>query len=491
MVKRTGRAYLGIIAKLTPTAPLRPIAGRIYDPGEFYDEALTPDGRPRPAYRTVLATSVDRDLQDACSLVSRSLEEMGARFGSGPDSAPFRVDPIPRIIPRAEWDELETGLVQRARALNAFITDIYGQGTIVSDGVVPARVIREADHYELAMTGVEVGTAPATVIGFDLVRGSDGKLLVLEDNLRTPSGLTYAAAGRRACDAWLEDAIDPRRLSLAPAYQWLGAALRAAAPDGRGDPATILLSDGPTNTAWYEHVELARELDIPIALPAQIEQSGGRLRVRLEDGRARPVDVVYRRTDEDRLHDEGGKPTWVAEALLEPLRRGTLGVVNGFGAGVADDKLTHAYVEDMVRFYLAEEPRIKSVPTYDLDSEPVRARARRRLDELVVKPRSASGGLGVVVGSQAEPGELRRVRRLIAKSPESFVAQEIVPLSRCPTVCDGRLEPRHVDLRAFAITTAERTRIVPGGLTRVALERGSLVVNSSRRGGGKDTWVLR
>ena len=477
-----------------PMAPLgqataSPTDGRVYDPGDFYDEALNPDGRPRATYSRVLAT-LGRDLAGACASVDRSLEETGAVFGSGAQQTFFGLDPVPRIVGREEWDALESALAQRARALNAFIADVYGPGSIVAAGVVPARVASEADFHEPELVGAPVSSAPATVIGFDLVRGADGRMLVLEDNLRTPSGLAYAFAARRATDACLGDAFEESRRSLAPTHEWIGAALRAAAPDGRGDPTIVLLSDGPANVAWYEHVWLAEQLGIPVALPSQIEARSGRLRYRPEDGRVRQVDVVYRRTNEDRLRDEQGAATWVAEALLEPLLAGTLGIANSFGAGVGDDKLTHAYVEEMVRFYLGEEPEIESVPTYDLALESVREGAFERLGELVIKPRSGSGGIGIVIGSEASAGDLREARRLIDESPESFVAQEIVSLSRCPTVCEGRLEPRHVDLRAFAICSMDQTCVVPGGLTRVAHERGSMVVNSSRGGGGKDTWVL-
>ncbi len=358
---------------------------------------------------------------------------------------------------------------------------------------MPARVLSEAEHFEPAMMGMPVGAAPATVIGFDIVRGSDGELVVLEDNLRTPSGLAYAAAARRACDDWLDDAVDSDRRDLDVAYEWLGDALRAAAPDGNGDPSLVLLSDGPANSAWYEHSELARRIGIPLVVPGQLRTRGGRLVADLNGGRAREIDVIYRRTDEDRLRDRFRRPTWIAEALLGPMSSGRLTVLNSFGSGVADDKLSHAYVEEMIRFYLGQEPKVRSIPTHDLGAEPALSGVRSRLDELVVKPRSAYGGIGVVIGTKADRGELRRLRRLLAKSPESFIAQELVALSRAPTVCRGRLEPRHVDLRAFAISdqgSGGRTRIVPGGLTRVALGRGSLIVNSSKGGGGKDTWVL-
>jgi uncharacterized circularly permuted ATP-grasp superfamily protein len=256
-----------------------------------------------------------------------------------------------------------------------------------------------------------------------------------------------------------------------------------------GDASVVLLSDGPANTAWYEHRRISRELEIPLVTLADLETAQGRLYATV-DGRRRAVDVVYRRTDEDRLTDERGELTPVGAALYEPLRAGTLRCVNGFGTGVADDKLVHAYVEEMIRFYLHEEPLLPSVHTYDLGAPDCLADVLDRLDELVVKPRTGHGGHGVVVGPHADVADLRKVAQAIRRDPHDYVAQDTILLSRHPTVIDGRLEPRHVDLRPFVFVTPDDAAVAPGGLTRVALERGALVVNSSQRGGGKDTWVL-
>jgi carboxylate-amine ligase len=251
----------------------------------------------------------------------------------------------------------------------------------------------------------------------------------------------------------------------------------------------VLLSDGPSNSAWWEHETIARRLGVPIVTLADLEPRGNRLEARL-DGRRRPVDVVYRRTDQDRLRDEDGRPTAVADALLGPIRAGRLGCVNPFGSGVADDKLVHGYVEEMVRFYLGEEPLLGSVPTYDLGEPADRAACLHRLDELVVKPRTGHGGHGVVIGPRAGRQELERLGRALDEAPQRYVAQETVLLSRHPTVCGAAVAPRHVDLRPFVLTTRERSAAVPGGLTRVAFTADSLVVNSAQAGGGKATWVL-
>ena len=458
---------------------------RIYDPRGFYDEALTLDGHPRPDYERVLET-LARDPAGAFESARRHAHELGASFGEGKGAHPFTVDPVPRIIGAGEWDAIESALAQRARALNAFVSDAYAERGIVAAGVVPEHLIESSDHFDPALAGLDLGTAPVTVIGFDLVRDPDGILRILEDNTRTPSGIAYARAARLAADPWLAAEVHPRRRDFEKDFfDALSGALEDAHPDG-GDACVALLSDGPENFAWYEHRLFGEKLGIPVVQRDQLRVERGRLWIAGEA----PIDVLCRRTDEDRLHDEGGRPTWCGELLFEPVRRGTLRIANGFGAGVADDKLSHAYVESMVRFYLEEEPLIESVGTHDLLAEESREAAGERLRELVIKPRGSYGGKGVVIGSQADSAELDRIARKIDAEPNDYIAQETIPLSRHPTVSESRLEPRHVDLRAFAVSSANGVRVVPGGLTRVALERGSLLVNSSQGGGGKDTWVL-
>ncbi|MGH3990954.1 MAG: circularly permuted type 2 ATP-grasp protein, partial [Pseudonocardiaceae bacterium] len=247
---------------------------------------------------------------------------------------------------------------------------------------------------------------------------------------------------------------------------------------------------GPDNSAWWEHTEIARRLGMPIVSPADLFVRRGRLQARLEDGRTRELEVVYRRTSEDRLRDDDGGATWLAGPLLGPCRNGTLSVVNPLGAGLADDKLVHAYVDDMMRFYLGEDPLVPSVPTYDLGDPEVLESVMPRLGELVIKPRTGHGGAGIVVGPHATDEDREAVARRVAASPLTWIAQETVMLSTHPTVCDGALAPRHVDMRPFVIGAGEDAATVPGALTRVAFEAGALVVNSSQNGGGKDTWIL-
>lgn len=446
-----------------------------YVPTASLDEAFAADGRPRPAYAGLIESL--GDLGELSTAVCGRLERGGVRFGDHT----FTLDPVPRLICAEEWKRLAAGLGQRVRALAAFVADAYGDRRIVSAGVMPAWVIETADQFEPWMLGVEI-LPDAFVAGLDLVRGDDGELRVLEDNTRTPSGLTYAAAARAAVAERLhcgEGVLDPEG-----AFELLGATLRAAAPGG--DPSVVLLSDGPSNAAWYEHLEIGRRLEIPVVVPDDVTVRGGRLHARVGEGPSRQIDVVYRRTDEDRLHDSAGRATWLADLLLAPVRRGTLAVVNPFGAGLADDKLVHAYVEKMVRFYLGEEPLLRSVRTLDLSDNVVRAEALGSLETLVVKPRGGYGGAGVVVCQASPAGDLSRLAGEIERAPRDFIAQETVNLSTHPTVCDGRLEPRHVDLRPFVFGGGE---VAPAALTRVALGAGEMVVNSSRGGGAKDTWL--
>jgi uncharacterized circularly permuted ATP-grasp superfamily protein len=473
----------------------RTVAGAVqssgYDLNGFHDEAFEPDGAPRAAYADMLDKLGDADLAQLADGVAADIGELGASFGSGRERERFHTDPVPRIFDRGEWELLERGLAQRARALTAFVADVYADRRVVAEGVVPARVIDGCTYFEPWMIGVELPDwAWVPLGGIDVVRGADGRLRVLEDNLRTPSGLTYASAARSAADAHLPGGPSPARRSLAEAYEAIAAALRAAAPDGIEEPSVVLLSDGPSNSAWYEHLTLARRLGIPLVTPGDLYERGGGLHAFVADG-SREVHVVYRRTDEDRLRDEQGRPTWVAELLLDPCRRGRVACVNAFGTGVADDKLLHAYADEMVRFYLGEEPLIESVRTYDLGDEACREEALDRVGELVVKPRAGHGGHGIVVGPHATREDRALIARRVSARPEDWVAQETVRLSRHPTVEDGELVPRHVDLRAFTIAGPGGVAVAPGGLTRFARAEGSLVVNSSQGGGGKDTWVLR
>jgi uncharacterized circularly permuted ATP-grasp superfamily protein len=459
-----------------------------YEPGDGFDEAYSAPGVLRAHYVRTIEELAGRDLAELADAIARDVTDCGMSFTTKSGSQPFPIDPVPRIVERDDWRLIESGLGQRARALNAFLADVYGPQRIVAAGKLPERVIEGAELLERDLLGVEpAGGVHAGVAGFDVVRDATGELEVLEDNLRTPSGLAYIEAARE---------IVARRLSapedLAPpgTVDYLCETLAGAVPAGAEEPSIVLLSDGPSNSAFWEHRRLAREAGIALVTPREVELRGDRLWARDGDGGAFAVDVVYRRTDEDRLRDEGGSLTWVGELLLEPLRAGTVSCVNAFGTGLADDKLVHAYVEEMIRFYLGEEPVVRSVHTYDPGDPEVRAEVLERIGELVIKPRNGSGGGGVIVCPHASADDVDHAAKLIRTQPDAYVVQDTIHLSTHPTVVDGGLEPRHVDLRSFAFSTPERPRVLAGGLTRVALGRGALVVNSSMNGGGKDTWML-
>ena len=453
---------------------------------------MAPPGSKQPVGR-VLAALDQVDLRALSRSLSDDLRQRKVTFGSddGGNVEAFVVDPVPRVIERDEWTALAAGLAQRAKALEFFVADIYGERRIVDAGRVPWSAIESAEFFEPRMAQLPPASGRwIPIAGLDVVRDGDGPFAVLEDNVRTPSGIAYAVAARDALSGHLSVPEGMRVRSLQPAYEWLGEALRAAAPPEAGErPSIVVLTDGPSNSAYYEHGEIARRLGLPLVLLGDLSVRSKRLYAHTEEGSV-PVDVVYRRSNEDRLFDPSGALTGLAEILLGPLEAQTLGCVNAFGTGVADDKLVHSYVEEMVRFYLGEEPLLKSVPTYDLSQPGVLAMVLERIGELVVKPRSGHGGIGVVVGPRSDRHTLAEVSRQLEMTPEQFIVQETVQLSRQPTVCGGELEPRHVDLRPFTFAMGDRVEVFPGGLTRVALERGSLVVNSSQQGGAKDTWVL-
>lgn len=466
------------------TVQERQSAAPAYHPGDAWDEAYDAAGEPREIYAELLAALPHGDLDALAEAVAAHAAGEGATFGG--DEA-FPVDPIPRLIGAAEWASLEQGLGQRVRALDAFVADMAAQRRAVAAGVLPARIADTLPFHEPDLRDLpDPPSARIAIAGLDVVRDADGRFHVLEDNVRTPSGMAYLLATRRAVKAHL-GYEEPRRPVRAALANLLGSVLAAARPDPESDAAIVVLTDGPANSAFFEHRVLADLAGVPLVTPDDVRLDGTRLRLR--DG-GREVQVVYRRTDEDRLRDGDGALTSIAQLLLEPLRAGNLAVLNGFGTGVADDKRVYGYVDAMVRFYLGEEPELPSITTYDLADGDAREQVLARLDELVLKPRDGYGGRGVLIGPAATAAELREARDAVRADPGGWCAQELVRLSTHPTVVDGRLAPRHVDLRPFVFYDGAQARALPGGLTRVALEEGSLIVNSSRRGGGKDTWVL-
>jgi uncharacterized circularly permuted ATP-grasp superfamily protein len=437
-----------------------------------YDEAVDEQGRARASHAAALRALAGHDLEALASTVDEQVAGEGVCFHSAIGDEAFMIDPVPRVIDAHEWELIEAGLCQRVRALNAFIADVYADRRIVDAGVVPERVIDTAEYHEPAMNGVRPpGDIWIGISGLDLVRDAHGNFQVLEDNVRTPSGFSYAAAARRALSAQLDVPLAdaPRPLDDLPAL--LTFALEAAAPTP-GRTRMAVLTDGAHNAAYYEHEWAAKAIGVPLIEPAELAARDD-------------IDIVYRRTNADRLD------TKVGRLLLDPVRKGQIAVVNGFGTGVADDKLTHAYVEDMIRFYLDEEPLLPSVETFDLGRPEILERAMDVFEELVIKPRGGYGGQGVAILPHAESWDVEAVRQAVLERPTAFVAQRMVMLSSHPTVVGGKLASRHVDLRPYVFLGRDGdARVAPGGLTRVAFDEGALVVNSSQNGGAKDTWVL-
>jgi uncharacterized circularly permuted ATP-grasp superfamily protein len=459
--------------------------------GGVYDEAFDARGVPRPWARAGLEAIARAGADRLPGLVGRSLQRAGVRFSSVEGDLQFYVDPVPRVITAAEWDPVKRGLAQRVRALNAFVSDVYGDQRIIAEGLVPPAVVASADYFEPALRGLKPpGDVWIGVAGLDIVRDADGEWLVLEDNLRTPSGFAYLHATRRALLEHIDVPPTTMPRSLDGEIDLLADTLRAVAPAsarGRRAPVAALLTDGEHNSAYWEHAWLSRQIGIPLCQPSELEVRDDHLWLRARGLREeRRIDVLYRRTNADRLDTDIGR------LLIEPIRAGNLGLVNQFGTGVADDKLTHAYVEDMVRFYVGEEPILRSVPTYDLAQPSQLEEALDVFDQLVLKPRAGHGGVGVLIAPHAERPEVEATRKAVIDDPSAWIAQRMVMLSTHPTVIEGgRLAPRHIDLRPFVfLGEGGHPRVLPGGLTRVARSEGALVVNSSQNGGAKDTWIL-
>ena len=464
----------------------------------FYDEVLQPDGAARAHCRPLhdaLIRFSSAELGEIQDRVTCSFLNEGITFtvyGDGEaDERIIPIDCIPRILPAAEWTELEAGLKQRILALNRFLADVYGDGRAIADGVIPEKMVRGCPQYRAEMRGVRPphGTWVA-ICGTDVVRTNDG-FLVLEDNLRVPSGVSYMIANRKAVKSNLPRLYRRCRVREVEHYgDLLLATLRELAPPNRPDPCIALLTPGVWNAAFYEHMFLAQQLGAALVEGRDLLTRNGFVYMRTTEG-LRQVDVIYRRVDDDFLDPLVFRSDSLlgVPGLLQAYRLGNVTLANAPGTGVADDKSVYAWVPDLIRYYLGEEPILANVPTricrrpedleYTLDN----------LDKLVVKRVGEAGGYGMLVGPHATPAERESYAAGLRADPDDFISQEVLSLSRAPCLVDGRLEPRHVDLRPFVLRGRD-TRIVPGAFCRVALRRGSLVVNSSQGGGGKDVWVL-
>ncbi len=403
------------------------------------------------------------------------------------------LDLVPRVLPTSEWTMIKRGLAQRIRALNAFVDDVYHAHEIVRAGIVPWSLIVSRPSFARPVHGVRApGGVYCHVSGCDLVRDGDGRWRVLEDNVRTPSGISYVLENRLAMTRLMPELFAGHRVRAVDHYpSLLLDALRAVAPSSDGHPTVVLWTPGPLNAAYFEHAFLARQMGVELVEASDLVVRDAVCYIRTTSGLQR-VHTIYRRIDDDFIDPLEFRPDSLlgVPGLVRAYRAGTVAIANAVGTGVADDKAIYHYVPEMIRFYLGEAPILDNVQTYLLTDERTRRHVISRLAELVVKPTSESGGKGVFIGPQASAAEREHQAELIEQQPDRFIAQELVHLSTAPTeIGEGRLAPRHVDLRPFAVF-GDEIRIVPGGLTRVALNEGSLIVNSSQGGGSKDTWVL-
>ncbi len=465
---------------------------------QYYDEMFREDGAPREHSQLLYEALCRLSVEEVGSIqerVTRSFSQEGITFTVyGDDEAEERIIPIdcvPRILSGDEWRQLEAGLTQRLTALNRFLQDIYNEARIIADGVIPLDMVRGCPQYRLEMRGF---SAPhgvwIGVCGTDLVRTNDG-FCVLEDNLRVPSGVSYMIANRKAVKASLRLVYRNSRVREVEHYgRVLLQTLRELAPRDRSGPCIVLLTPGVYNSAFYEHIFLANEIGAELVEGRDLLVNDGYVYMRTTAGLKR-VDVIYRRVDDDFIDPLVFRPDSLlgVPGLIHAYKQGNVSLVNAPGTGVADDKSVYAYVPDMVRYYLGEEPLLQNVKTWICRRPEELEYTLDNLENLVVKRVGESGGYGMLVGPHSTCQERDEYAKQVRANPADFISQPVLSLSRAPCVIDGQAEPRHVDLRPFVLN-GRRIRIVPGAFCRVALRRGSLVVNSSQGGGGKDLWVL-
>ena len=462
-----------------------------------FDEMLQGDAAPRAPYRSYhawLSRVAEQELRAKRSEAELLFQRVGITFAlNGEDDGAERLIPfdfVPRIIPAGEWETLERGLRQRVAALNAFLADIYGAQRILEAGLVPADLVLRNAQYQVAMHGLALPRSiHAHIAGIDLVRHADGHYYVLEDNLRVPSGVSYMLENRRMMMRLFPELFADHRES--PVEHYPNLLLRTLRDSSYvDDPNVVVLTPGRFNSAYFEHAFLARQMGVTLVEGQDLFVRGGFVHMRTTSG-PRRVDVIYRRIDDAFLDPLAFRADSMlgVPGLLSVYRAGNVVLANAIGTGVADDKSMYPYVPEMVRFYLGEEPILRNVPTWCLRRPEDLAYVEEHLGELVVKEVHGAGGYGMLVGPAASGEEIAEFRGRIRRDPGNYIAQPTLSLSTCPTLVEEGIAPRHIDLRPFVLS-GSTTRIVPGGLTRVALKRGSLVVNSSQGGGTKDTWVL-
>lgn len=473
---------------------------RSYDPNGFFCELLGPPGSTEAKHQELWSRLLETDsetLRARASEATGELLDLGITFTVYTDRdaidriLPF--DIIPRVLAADEWAHIERGVIQRVAALNLFLADIYGKGTILKDGIVPEELVVTNANYRREMAGYvpPCGTY-VHVAGVDLIRGGDGRFLVLEDNARTPSGVSYVVENRHLMQRAFPDLIEG--FSVRPVSEYgerLHQKLSEVAPAGADDPQVVLLSPGVFNSAYFEHIFLAREMGVPLVEGRDlVVDERDRVFMKTVAGLKR-VDVIYRRIDDAFLDPECFNPESMlgVPGLMRAAMAGQVTLANAVGTGVADDKAVYAYMPRIIKYYLDEEPVLPNVETHICREPDALAYTLANLDKLVVKPVGESGGYGIVVGPKATAEERAACATLLKEKPANFISQPMIDLSVCPTLTENGVSPCHVDLRPFAVT-GEKTWVLPGGLTRVALRPGSIIVNSSQGGGTKDTWVL-
>jgi uncharacterized circularly permuted ATP-grasp superfamily protein len=466
-----------------------------YPAGVAWDEMIESDAVRAPyrhVHRTVGTLNAD-ELRLRADALARSYLAQGVTFDVGGEERPFPLDSVPRVIDAAEWELLAPGVAQRVRALEALLEDVYGGQRAITDGVLPRSLIVSSANFVRAARGINPPNGVRVhVAGIDVIRDSAGGWRVLEDNVRVPSGVSYVLSNRRAMAQSFPELFSTMRIRPVADYpRRLLAALSAAAPHGVDEPVVVVLTPGVYNSAYFEHSLLARLMGVELVEGRDLICSGGKVYMRTTEGRRR-VDVIYRRVDDDFVDPVSFRPDSLlgCPGLIGAARAGAVTIANAVGNGVADDKLVYTYVPDLIRYYLGEEPILKNVDTWRLEDPDALTEVLDRLDELVVKPVDGSGGKGIIIGPAASRNELDEARVRLRSDPRGWIAQPVVQLSTVPTLAGDSLRPRHVDLRPFAVNDGEQVWVLPGGLTRVALAEGQLVVNSSQGGGSKDTWVL-
>jgi len=471
-----------------------------YDTEGFYDELFDAKGRPRPGADLLIErinALPETELQRRQKAAEHALLNLGITFNVYSDEAQtekiFPFDIVPRIVQAAEWEVLEKGLKQRISALNTFIDDIYNAQKIIKDGVIPKDLVLSADGFREACIGIEPPCGIwCHITGTDLVRDGDGEFYVLEDNLRCPSGVSYVLENRMIMKRTFPMVFDA--CSVQPVTDYpsrLLEMLQEMAPPGVRAPVVVVWTPGIYNSAYFEHSFLAQQMGVPLVEGGDLVVHRGEVMMRTTKGLER-VDVIYRRIDDDFLDPKAFRPDSLlgVPGLMNAYRKGRVALANAPGTGVADDKAVYAYVPEIIKYYLGEEPIINNVPTYACWREDDRKYVLDNLDKLVVKAVNESGGYGMLIGPHATTAERADFAARIKAKPRTYIAQPTLALSRVPVLMDDHFEGRHVDLRPYILFGGKSTYVLPGGLTRVALKKGSLVVNSSQGGGSKDTWVL-